>query len=325
MEGHRQVVLLLGAPGAGKGTQARFVGAVLGVPHVASGDLLREHRRRGTDLGKAAQAYMDRGDLVPDQLVIDMVMERLGRPDAARGALLDGFPRTKSQAEALDRTVEAAGGTVRAALYLEVPKQALVARLTGRWICGNCQSTYHEQFSLPKQPGICDECGGELGQRPDDRREVVENRVEVYLRETLPVISHYAARGDLHRIDGDRPIETVRAGLCAALGGVVRGRRRDRWHLFIEYEPVDDATVNRWLGRTLCGKYLDRSHNRAFASADRFDEKPCHACWHELRAHRPPSPTERPTTNGALTTHAPTAAVRTNGAAQVPVRPVQAT
>ena len=323
MEGHRQVVLLLGAPGAGKGTQARFVGAILGVPHVASGDLLREHRRKGTELGKAAQAYMDRGDLVPDQLVIDMVMERLGRPDAARGALLDGFPRTKSQAAALDRTVEEAGGTVRAALYLEVPKQTLVARLTGRWICGTCQSTYHEQFSPPKQAGVCDECGGQLGQRPDDRREVVETRVDVYLRETLPVIGHYAERGGLHRIDGDRPIEAVRAGLCAALGGAVRGHRRDRWHLFIEYEPVTDATVKRWIGRTLCGKLVARSDERSFSSAAAFDDKPCRACSHELRAHRAPSPTEQPSTNGAVSQHLSMAAVPRNGPVSVPIQATQ--
>lgn len=304
MEGHPEVVLLLGAPGAGKGTQARFVGEILGVPHVASGDLLREHRRRGTDLGKAAQAYMDRGDLVPDQLVIDMIMDRLGRPDAARGALLDGFPRTQSQAEALDRSLAETGGAVRAVLYLDVPKATLVARLAGRWICGTCQHTYHEEFSPPRIAGFCDECGGSLGQRPDDRREVVENRVEVYLRETLPVIEHYAAHGGLHRVDGDRGIETVRAALCAALGGVVRGQRRDRWHLFVEYEPVDDGHVGRWLGRTLCGKYVGRSDTRSFASADLFEANPCHGCWHALRAHRTPPPTEQPAANGNGNGHA---------------------
>jgi adenylate kinase family enzyme len=252
-------------------------------------------------------------------------MERLSRPDARRGALLDGFPRTTSQAEALDRTVEEHGGTVRAALYLEVPKQTLVARLTGRWICGNCQSTYHEQFSPPRQAGLCDECGGELGQRPDDRREVVENRVEVYLRETLPVIAHYEPRGDLHRIDGARPIEAVRAGLCAALGGVVRGRRHDRWHLFVEYEPIDDLTVNRLLGRTVCGKLVDRSDERIFGSASAFVDKPCRACAHELRAHRAPSPTEHAAANGTVAAHPPVKVVPAHGAMNAPIRAVQAT
>ena len=299
MEAHRQVVLLLGAPGAGKGTQARFVGDILGVPHVASGDLLREHRRRGTELGRAAQAYMDRGDLVPDQLVIDMVMDRLERHDARRGALLDGFPRTKSQAEALDRTFEERGGGVRATIYLDVPKATLIARLAGRWICGTCQSTYHERFSPPRVAGICDSCGGELGQRPDDRLEVVENRVEVYLRETLPVIEHYEAHGGLHRVDGDRPIQVVRAGLCAALGGVVRGQRHDRWHLFVEHEPIDDANAGRWIGRTICGKYVERSDKRVFGSAEAFEANPCRECWHALRAHRSPTPLDVPAaTNG---------------------------
>src|SRR5919197_86838 len=198
------VVLLLGAPGAGKGTQARFLADCLRVPHVASGDLLREHRRHGTVLGLSAQAYMDRGDLVPDELVVEMVMERLDEADAGRGVLLDGFPRTLAQARALDRRLKARGAAVRSAVYLDVPKEVLVGRLAGRRICHDCQATYHEVFNPSPTGSSCEVCGGELYQRPDDRREVVENRVQVYLRETRPVIKHYDSLGVLHRVDGDQ-------------------------------------------------------------------------------------------------------------------------
>jgi adenylate kinase len=287
MQRYREVVLLLGAPGAGKGTQARFISALLGVPHVASGDLLREHRQHGTALGRTAQAYMDRGELVPDALVIDMVMDRLDRRDATRGALLDGFPRTLAQAEALDRTLAERGGVVRAAIYLDVPKSTLIERLAGRWMCRVCQTTYHERFNPPAQQGVCTACGGELYQRPDDRREVVENRVEVYLRETLPLIDYYRARGVLQTIDGDRPIEEVRARLCAALGGVVRGQRRDRWHLFVSHaSPPSLDGASPWLGRTLCGKYVARLDARELGSVDAFEANPCRECSRELRAHR---------------------------------------
>ncbi|HEV7665746.1 MAG TPA: nucleoside monophosphate kinase, partial [Chloroflexota bacterium] len=180
----RDVVLLLGAPGAGKGTQARFLASVLGVPHVASGDLLREHRRLATPLGLAAQTYMDRGDLVPDALVVDMIVERLDHVDAARGVLLDGFPRTHTQAEALDDRLATLGTAVRAALYLDVPQPILIDRLAGRWMCQRCQATYHIHFAQPQVNGQCDACREPLFQRADDQREVVENRVAVYLRDT---------------------------------------------------------------------------------------------------------------------------------------------
>src|SRR4029077_6102172 len=156
--GHRDVVLLLGAPGAGKGTQARFLAGVLGVPHVASGDLLREHRRLATPLGQAAQEYMDRGDLVPDSLVIDMVVERLDHPDADRGVLLDGFPRPRAQAEALDQRLQGIGTSVRAVLYLDVPQAILIDRLADRWMCPGCQATYHTRFAPPAINGTCDSC-----------------------------------------------------------------------------------------------------------------------------------------------------------------------
>jgi adenylate kinase len=215
---HDDVVLLLGAPGAGKGTQARFLAETLGIPMVASGDLLREHRQRGTELGHAAQAYMDRGDLVPDDLVVDMIVHRLDQPDAAEGALLDGFPRNVAQADALEKRLAQRGGAVRVAIYVDVPTEVLVERLAGRWMCRGCQASWHDVFNPPAVPTACDHCGGELYQRPDDKREVVSNRVAVYLRDTLPVVERYSARGILKHIDGNQPIETVKAELARAVG-----------------------------------------------------------------------------------------------------------
>lgn len=273
-----QIVLLLGAPGAGKGTQARFISDLLHIPHVASGDLLREHRRLGTALGKAAQAYMDRGDLVPDQLVVDMIADRLARPDARRGALLDGFPRTLAQAQALDAQLGRGGQAVSAALYLDVPRATLIERLAGRWMCRGCQASYHERFSPPDQPGVCSRCGGELYQRPDDRREVVENRVEVYLRETLPVIEHYAERGVLQRLDGDRPIAEVRTGICLALGGVARSVDSRR-HIFVGQHSVPDT-------RTVCGQPIIQVLARGASAAAAFTAAPCASCAQLLDPRR---------------------------------------
>ena len=214
---HDEVVLLLGAPGAGKGTQARFLAEALGVPHVASGDLLRIHRERGTELGRAARDYMDRGDLVPDALVVDMIADRLDQPDAISGALLDGFPRTVAQAEALEARLAERGGGVRLAVYVDVPPEVLVERLAGRWICRGCQTTFHEMFNPPRVASVCDGCGGELYQRPDDKRDVVANRVDVYLRDTLPVVERYAGQGLLQRVDGSQSIEVVRMTLGRAI------------------------------------------------------------------------------------------------------------
>lgn len=218
LQHHDEVVLLLGAPGAGKGTQAHFLAETLGVPHVASGDLLREHRQSGTPLGRAAQEYMDRGDLVPDALVVDMIVDRLDQSDASAGALLDGFPRTITQAEALEERLRQRGGRIRRAIYVDVPTPVLVERLAGRWLCRDCQASYHENFHPPAQSGVCDRCSGELYQRTDDKREVVANRVNVYLRDTLPVVDRYDAQGILQRVDGNRSIEAVKAALVQAIG-----------------------------------------------------------------------------------------------------------
>ena len=215
---HDEVVLLLGAPGAGKGTQARFLSETLGMPMVASGDLLREHRKRGTELGRAAQEYMDRGDLVPDELVVDMIVHRLDEPDAAAGALLDGFPRNVAQADALEARLAERGGSIRVAVYVDVPTDVLVERLAGRWMCPGCQASFHELFNPPAVAKTCDTCGGELYQRADDKREVVANRVTVYLRDTLPVVERYQRQGILRRIDGNQPINVVKAALRQAVG-----------------------------------------------------------------------------------------------------------
>lgn len=217
LHNHNEVVLLLGAPGAGKGTQARFLAEALDVPHVASGDLLRVHRQQGTPLGRAAQEYMDRGDLVPDALVVDMIVHRLDEPDASRGALLDGFPRTLPQAKALEQRLRQRGGRIRRAIYVEVPTEVLVERLAGRWLCKACQATFHETFNPPEIAGLCDRCVGELYQRSDDKREVVANRVAVYLRDTMPVVERYERAGVLQRIDGNRSIGAVKAALLNAI------------------------------------------------------------------------------------------------------------
>jgi adenylate kinase len=217
LQRHDEVVLLLGAPGAGKGTQARFLAKTLGVPLVASGDLLRDHRKRGTDLGRAAQAYMDRGDLVPDELVVEMIVNRMDQPDAVAGVLLDGFPRNIAQADALETRVAERGGSIGIAVYVDVPTDVLVERLAGRWMCPGCQASFHETFNAPLVAGTCDTCGGELYQRADDKREVVANRVAVYLRDTLPVVERYEKQCILEHLNGNQPIEVVKDALRQAV------------------------------------------------------------------------------------------------------------
>jgi adenylate kinase len=213
-------VVLLGAPGAGKGTQAQLLAEWLGVPHVASGDLFRENLRNETELGLEAKKYIDNGDLVPDVVTIAMVVERLSRPDCAKGVLLDGFPRTVVQAEALDEVLAEQGKAIDLVPYIRVGNEILVARLAGRWTCRKCESVYHEVFNPPERKGVCDECGGELYQRPDDTPETQRRRIEVYLEQTSPLIEFYRRRGLLVEIDGEGEIEVVERQLRGAIDEV---------------------------------------------------------------------------------------------------------
>ena len=206
-------LLLLGPVGAGKGTQARRIADRYHIPHVASGDLLRAHRREGTPLGQQAQDYMDRGALVPDDLVVQMVVERIRQADAGHGFLLDGFPRTLVQAEALDAELAGEHRAVGHALYLAVPADVLERRAASRWTCRVCSTTYSYEVNPPRVPGICDLEGGELYQREDDRPEGVRQRVRVYFEETVPVIDHYRRKGVLAEVEGTLSIDDVTAML----------------------------------------------------------------------------------------------------------------
>ncbi len=209
--------MLLGAPGSGKGTQAAVVAQRLGIDHIASGDLFREAANRGDELGQEVKAYMEKGLLVPDEVVIKMILERLSASDSARGFILDGFPRTLEQAEALDRSLEQSEGKIEKAVYIKVSTEELVKRLGGRLICRNCQTPYHEISSPPKVAGRCDLCGDELYRRPDDAPQTVRKRLEVYFAETAPLIAYYREAGKLVEINGERGIEEVGEELIAAL------------------------------------------------------------------------------------------------------------
>ena len=211
-------VVLLGAPGAGKGTQAALVTGALGVVHVASGDLFRSALKEKTELGLLAKSYMEKGELVPDEVTINMVVERIRRDDCANGVLFDGFPRTLSQAQALDERMKGEGRQIDKTVYIEVPEEELVKRLSGRWICRECQVPYHEINSPPKVAGKCDACGGELYQRADDKEETVRERLKVFLSETLPIVEYYERQGKLVTVDGNRAVDQVAADIAGFLG-----------------------------------------------------------------------------------------------------------
>lgn len=210
-------VVLMGGPGAGKGTQAKQLEQALGLPQVATGDLFRENLKNQTELGKLAQTYMDAGELVPDEVTVAMVKERLKRPDAAKGVLFDGFPRTLSQANALADLLAEMGASVGIVPYIHVEPELLLQRLAGRWTCVQCGHVYHVLFSPPKVPGICDRDGSKLYQRDDDTEETQRRRIEVYFRQTAPLLDYYRDQGLLVEINGDQSIEQVHEDLVKAI------------------------------------------------------------------------------------------------------------
>jgi adenylate kinase len=210
-----RVIILLGAPGAGKGTQAARLSQALGLPHVSTGDLFRENLSQGTALGERAKTYMESGQLVPDDLTVDMLFDRTSRPDCADGYMLDGFPRTVPQAVALgERLGNDAPLTV---LNIEVPDDIIVERSAGRLLCRECGNIQHKSFSPPAQEGVCDACGGELYQRKDDHPEVVQERLSVYHTQTEPLVGHYGDQGACLSVDGNRAPDDVFAGCLASL------------------------------------------------------------------------------------------------------------
>ncbi len=215
-------IVLLGPPGAGKGTQAQILSEALGLPHISSGDIFREHLKKRTELGQLAEEYINRGELVPDDVTIAMIRERLSRPDYQPGALLDGFPRTVAQARALAGMLGDFGGAINAVPYINVPEEALVERLGGRWTCRAEGHVYHEKHNPPREPGRCDIDGSELYQRDDDKAETVKRRIRVYLEQTQPLIEYYRQQELLLEVDGTQPIEQVTADLLEKLSFLKR-------------------------------------------------------------------------------------------------------
>jgi len=214
--------IFLGPPGAGKGTQARQLAETWSVAHVATGDMLREALAQGTPLGLEARRYMDSGGLVPDEVVIGLVADRLTRPDARGGFVLDGFPRTAAQAEALDRLLAARGLGLDRVIFLDVTRPELLRRLTGRRVCRTCGATYHLISAPPRTAGRCDACGGELYQREDDAEAAVARRLDVYQSQTAPLLAYYRSRGQLACVPGEGAVEQVAAEIKRALPGAVR-------------------------------------------------------------------------------------------------------
>ncbi|MBN1538035.1 MAG: adenylate kinase [Anaerolineales bacterium] len=210
-------IVLLGPPGAGKGTQAQRVAKALDIPHISSGDIFRENIKKQTDLGKEANRFITKGELVPDDLTIAMIKERLSRTDCESGALLDGFPRTPAQAEALSKILSEFDGKVNAVPYINVAEHELIERLTGRWTCRAQGHVFHEKFNPPKRAGVCDFDGSELYQRDDDKVETVTRRIKVYLEQTMPLIEYYKKLGILIDINGEQTIDQVTANLLKAL------------------------------------------------------------------------------------------------------------
>lgn len=212
-------LILLGLPGAGKGTQAARLKERTGLAHISSGDLFRENIGQGTELGRKAKGYVDQGALVPDEITIAMILERISRPDAERGFMLDGFPRTMQQAEAVDEALTREGKQIDRAVYIRVSTEELVKRLAGRWTCPKCQAVYHEVNQPPKAAGVCDNCGSALTQREDDKPAVVRKRIEIQLGNLTPLVRYYGDQGRLVEVDGERDPDVVTQDVAGALEG----------------------------------------------------------------------------------------------------------
>ena len=212
------IIIALGAPGAGKGTQAKVICENHGIPHISTGDIFRANIKNETELGMKAKAYMDKGLLVPDELVVDLLVDRIKQADCVKGYLLDGFPRTIPQAEALDRALNNRGDKVEYAINIDVPDEFIVTRMGGRRACVACGATYHIEFSPTKVEGICDKCGEEVVLRDDDKAETVKKRLEVYHEQTMPLIAYYEEKGVVRKIDGTLPMAEVFAAVKEFLG-----------------------------------------------------------------------------------------------------------
>ncbi len=211
-------LIMLGAPGAGKGTQAAKVAEKYQIPHISTGDIFRANIKNGTELGKKAKSYMDAGGLVPDELVCDLVADRIAQDDCEKGFILDGFPRTIPQAEALDKAVEKLGTKIDYAVDIEVPDENIIERMGGRRACLGCGATYHIKYNAPKTENVCDTCGGSLVLRDDDKPETVKKRLDVYHTQTQPLIDYYSARGNLLTVDGTQSLDDVFASIISKLG-----------------------------------------------------------------------------------------------------------
>lgn len=211
-------IIMLGAPGAGKGTQAKMIAEKYGLPHISTGDIFRANIKNGTELGKEAKEYMDKGLLVPDELTVRLLLDRVAQDDCKNGYVLDGFPRTIPQAEVLDDKLSELGEKVDYAINVDVPDENIVNRMSGRRACLNCGATYHIVSIPPKKEGICDVCGSELVLRDDDRPETVQNRLKVYHEQTQPLIDFYEKKGVLRSVDGTLPMEEVFTAITKILG-----------------------------------------------------------------------------------------------------------
>lgn len=210
-------IIMLGAPGAGKGTQAKLIAEKYGIPHISTGDIFRANIKEGTDLGKEAKGYMDKGQLVPDDLTVRILLDRVSKDDCSKGYVLDGFPRTIPQAEVLDTEVARLGESIDFAIDVDVPDENIIRRMSGRRACLKCGATYHIEHIPPKKEGICDTCGSELVLRDDDKPETVKKRLEVYHTQTQPLIDYYSKQNILRTVDGTRDMQEVFADIVKLL------------------------------------------------------------------------------------------------------------